>query len=449
MQTDLWTARASSIGQALAPVSWFEGLQLLPQHFQLMDARLDSLLRRTQWAAHPHAWGVERLVIDHAALAAGTLRIVYLTGQMPDGLMFDWSASQDRTLECAVELGPQEGSRVYALCLPSDDFTDNGTRVSRFKDAPGQPVADANDQDEKAVIMRRTPNFSVREWHPAVSGPYVQLPLLDVVRSAQGYQRGRFHPPAPRIFGDSALSHEIADLTRVLRAKAEGLAIAPVPSPLVKEQLHGLSLVFAVLVAGLPRLEAQLGGGVASPYEIYLSLCDVAGQVAVLAGGVPPLQPPYRHEEPGGAISAVVAYISRIVSGIGVEARVWRFHPFTLHEGRWTCLPPERAARDDMLLAVTFNSNVSDSAIASWLDHTLICWDTEERRCREYRVRGLARRQHTALPEAGLASAPSRRYVQVQATEEAARQARCLVVVGSADERATAGVLSIDWLIRT
>ena len=86
------------------PVEWFEGMLLAPQHFQLMNARVDSLVAWHTLAAAPFSWGVRRLVFDHGLLPAGVLRVLALDAIMPDGTAVTYSAesSQQGRLELSL-----------------------------------------------------------------------------------------------------------------------------------------------------------------------------------------------------------------------------------------------------------------------------------------------------------------------------------------------------------
>ena len=76
-----------------AMVCWYEGMAMLPQHFQLQALRNETLCAALTGCANPWFWGVNRLQIDEAALCAGTLRILRLEAIMPDGtpVNYHWS----------------------------------------------------------------------------------------------------------------------------------------------------------------------------------------------------------------------------------------------------------------------------------------------------------------------------------------------------------------------
>src|SRR5262249_33848997 len=86
-------------------VEWFEGMLLAPQHFQLMNARVDSLVAWQTLSAAPFSWGVRRLVFDQGLLPAGVLRVLALDAILPDGTAVSYSAEweQHGRLELSLE----------------------------------------------------------------------------------------------------------------------------------------------------------------------------------------------------------------------------------------------------------------------------------------------------------------------------------------------------------
>ena len=67
------------------PLHWRQGLFLQPQHFQLLERSLRSLLTPYQDLADPHFWGVAELVIEKAALGTRSFAVSKGSFLFPDG----------------------------------------------------------------------------------------------------------------------------------------------------------------------------------------------------------------------------------------------------------------------------------------------------------------------------------------------------------------------------
>ncbi len=73
----------------LQPVIWSKGTFLTPQHLQIQDRFIESSLQFRLDALQFRPWGLQRLQVDHEALASGTFAITSAAGIFPDGLLFD------------------------------------------------------------------------------------------------------------------------------------------------------------------------------------------------------------------------------------------------------------------------------------------------------------------------------------------------------------------------
>src|SRR3546814_20280773 len=79
-----------------------EGMQLLPQHFQLQGLRAEALEAHFAGACNPWFWGVSQLEVDPSALSAGQVRLLQLQGTLPDGLPVNLQAGVGPTLELDI-----------------------------------------------------------------------------------------------------------------------------------------------------------------------------------------------------------------------------------------------------------------------------------------------------------------------------------------------------------
>lgn len=73
----------------LQPVIWSKGTFLSPQHLQIQDRFIESILQFRTEALQFRPWGFSSLSINHEALASGSFAIHEAAGLFPDGLLFD------------------------------------------------------------------------------------------------------------------------------------------------------------------------------------------------------------------------------------------------------------------------------------------------------------------------------------------------------------------------
>ncbi|HLD64935.1 MAG TPA: type VI secretion system baseplate subunit TssK, partial [Pseudomonas sp.] len=103
-------------------VCWHEGMQLLPQHFQLQGLRAEALSAQLAKACNPWFWGVEVLELDPSALCAGQVRLTALEAILPDGLPVSLRAAAGVALELdvaeAIARSPASMVTVYLAVSP-------------------------------------------------------------------------------------------------------------------------------------------------------------------------------------------------------------------------------------------------------------------------------------------------------------------------------------------
>src|SRR5208283_1478583 len=138
---------AGSIMRQLQPVIWAKGTFLTPQHLQLQDRFIESVLDFKLGALRFCPWGFAELQIDREALATGNLLVPRAIGLFPDGLAFEIPDSDPapdaRSLEQAF--GPDQDTIDVYLAIPQ--YLDRGLNVTM-----GQRNGDTRYQAEVALL---------------------------------------------------------------------------------------------------------------------------------------------------------------------------------------------------------------------------------------------------------------------------------------------------------
>lgn len=105
-------------------VCWHEGMQLLPQHFQLQGLRAEALVAHFAQACNPWFWGVTRVEFDPSALSAGLVRLISLQATLPDGLPVNLQAGVGPMLQLdvseAIDATDNATVTVYLAISPLD-----------------------------------------------------------------------------------------------------------------------------------------------------------------------------------------------------------------------------------------------------------------------------------------------------------------------------------------
>lgn len=412
----------------VAPLAWFEGMPLLPQHFQYSDQRVDHLLLRYSSGCFAHHWGLDHLAFDPVALAAGTLRITQAFGQFTDGLVFSHQLHQHPTLEFEFGSLLSEMPLRLALAVPCSDFESSAGAVTRNRLHYGAPVADRSNKEEKASIARLQPQLSIQILRPD-RADYVQLPIIEVRATAHGFEASSYHPPAVRVIAQSMLEKTIIEVTQTLRNAAELVRGHAVPERLPANYNNGHGWILSCLVGGLSTLEALISSRVAHPYDLYLAMCGIAGQVAAVKGEVPPYFPGYDHFDPAAAIKVVASFILKAIPGMAPVQELTQKIPFHQQStrGNWRVSMPEHYASQSAILLIKLTQVNADVPVREWMDNALICYASQMSRCRELRIIGLPRKLIDSVAALGLTSDSRHCLLRIEGLDTATKSESLVV----------------------
>lgn len=404
--------------EEVAPIAWFEGLQLLPQHFQTWDRRMEAVVRRYAQGCGPHYWGIDELTYDTVALAAGRLRVLSASGIFPDGLAFSFDSQSHGAMEYELAEGPYP--LRLALAVPRSGMDRVASEQKRFRQWMGEPVADRFNSDEKASIARLIPCLSVHPYAPQGLGDHVLLPVIEIKHGPTGFEVTDYHPPASRLIAESETEKLATGVAALLRQKANLVRGRPALDQTGANWQNRYGWTLSCLVSALPLLEARLTER-ASPFDVYIALCAVAGAVAPIAGVVPPSFPRYEHLDPAMAIQPVAEFVREVAEGFRLP---WFELPFEVKSGIWSVTVPPSHAKHELLVLIRLNGQNSAEKTADWINNALICIESDLAQCREMRVRGLNRRQISSSAEYGVTASGTHKLISIEMLDGTPRDAR-------------------------
>jgi type VI secretion system protein ImpJ len=216
----------------LQPVIWAKGTFLTPQHLQCQDRFIEDTLQFHTESLNFRPWGFQRLEIDHAALASGTIALTRASGMFADGLLFDAPDSDEspppKSLVDCYE--PDQDTVDVFLAVPH--HRDRGLNVSgvhlsaetRYR-AEVTLMRDENTgQSEKPIQVARKNlrlmvKSEVREGTSALRVGRVQR------TQAGAYQLDRtFIPPLVDFQASEHLVSIVRRLVEILAAKSSELS---------------------------------------------------------------------------------------------------------------------------------------------------------------------------------------------------------------------------------
>jgi type VI secretion system protein ImpJ len=155
-------------------------------------------------------------------------------------------------------------------------------------------------------------------------------------------------------------------------------------------------MLMANLVGALPHLEAVLKTGSAHPYVVYLALCSMAGQLAVMRTEmVPPSFARYNHDDLYSTFEPVLDFIkSAIDQGVPLSYKTF---PFQFREdgegGAWELQFDGDWSKKRLALGIKGQPATSEPDVVKWGQNCLIGSQTGMDSMRQKRIKGAGRKQ--------------------------------------------------------
>jgi type VI secretion system protein ImpJ len=250
---------------------------------------------------------------------------------------------------------------------------------------------DENTEDMAIRIPRIRPRASlvVAEMAPE---KYTSLPLARITFQEETFSLGRFIPPTQQIAPGSPVGIACAKLAARLREGAAFLSekIQAMSDTEGSEALEAMQARLEKLSLGLPVLEAILSQN-PHPWNLYLTICQVAGRLASMERGVvPPHFDPYDHTDIETSFSPVLAFCMRMAEGVQQRYRIVSFtrdvNTFRLAlEGAWL-------GSRTLILGVNGGKGLSEADVVRWMQEARIGVTSVLGSLQERRIRGASRK---------------------------------------------------------
>lgn len=357
-----------------ATVCWYEGMAMLPQHFQLQSLRHETLTAALVQGANPWFWGVHLVQIDEAALCAGTLRLLRLLAVMPDGTPIDYDISQDPALEfdCTTLLPASPGSehQLFIAIPPAQRAGQWQTMEGRYRSIHSAPLPDLSSGEfpESIPLWKAAPRIVSHNER----ADQVCLPLLQVEYTEGGFRQNAWFAPTPVVKEGDYLSQRSRKICRQAREKMLflGREIALAHQNQRTTDWLWLTLALQSVQGSLPLLESLVNSSHTHPLSLFRSLCVFTGQTAILAQNKAlPLLPEFNYQNMQPGFTRLFTLLESQLAHI--HRRHQRLN-FTLQQNAFFIeLPPSLSAGDTLTIGVMMSVTATFSAEA-WLRQCII-----------------------------------------------------------------------------
>ena len=308
----------------LSHVVWSEGMYLSPLHFQTQTRHQEdtlSFLVSNLWNV---PWGLSYLELDTEAVRNGTVSLVRAAGLLPDGLPFDFPASDELPATRSLHelFSPTDASLLLYLAVPrrsgSGQVIDleqpaNGFRYSVMT----RGITDeTNGMDVRDLAFGRK-NLAVMT-EPEIAPDMISLPLARVVRDGRGqfFYDPEFIPPCLQIGASDALMLLLKRLLESIGEKVSTLTGSAHRRTRFEAGTSALDVAnywfLHALSSASPVLQHLYRTSQTRPEQVFIELSRLAGALCTFAAQSNPAElPRYDHVHPGDSFYALDKHIRR------------------------------------------------------------------------------------------------------------------------------------------
>jgi type VI secretion system protein ImpJ len=374
-------------------LQWHEGMLLMPEHFQQSARRSEQLIHFHMNHATPFYWGVDDYKIDAAKLVSGIISFSSLEAVMPDGTIVVIQEEDGAPLEIDVNAFMQkQSSDTLMVYLAVPAYRPNSANLNndlpRYLSKDSDEVVDENTGESRLRFATLRPNVMLLTGDEP-TGQYVSFPILKVAFTSNSYNLSAdFTPPALTVTSEHPLGHLSLDLAQRMRQKISFLADR------LKNQSDDVMSSEAenavkALSRGLLPFEAMLRASASHPFELYLELCSLAGDMTALhPGQMPPSFLTYQHNDmmPAfqEALNFVDAMLERVQEGYNVVPLELQHRIFKL---------PLRQSwmQEHLIFGAKAAPGMDEKNVADWLNAAVVASDRFVGPVRDKRILGATR----------------------------------------------------------
>ncbi len=302
----------------LQPVIWTKGTLLGPQHLQTQDKFIESSLRFRVESLISNPWGFLKLQVRQEAVAAGEFALSEASGIFPDGLLFDFPASETAppSIPLSDAFGPDQNSVDVYLAIPN--YRQAGLNVSIAQQrADTRYLSDVvSVRDENSGLAERPIQVGRKNYRLLTGSDSRQecsaMCVARVFRSDAGLLQldPKFVPPLLDFAASDYLCAVARRLVEILAAKGSMLAGVRRQKNLSLADFGTADIASFWLLytvnSHLPEINHLSETRHGHPERLYQAMLSLAGCLTTFSSKIHARDlPPYRHDDLSGCFGTL------------------------------------------------------------------------------------------------------------------------------------------------
>lgn len=323
-------------------INWHEGMLLSQHHFQQNDLRIFQELSTHLALISPFHYGIINMQLD----IVDTKVVVHeLIAVFPDGEIF-----RQNNQQLILELPIDNAECTVYVSINSKN---------RYKNLDNDITKDIQNELDEIQIPRLSLNVALTTEPGAVC-----IPICKLNHTIEGWERQNYTPPCFFISRDSYIWHSCCQLAQSLREKK--------------------------IKRILPKLEALIYSEGLTPYNLYLELNNVLGEisnenVSDLNESDLPIISPYNHNDINSSILPLIELINGYLDILNSEYTLIQFKK--KERFFYTYL----RNMENLYIGLRFDKTITKNEIYEWINSAIIVSDFAIEKVRAKRIKGAER----------------------------------------------------------
>ncbi len=374
-------------------VQWYEGMLLLPQHFQQSDRRIRQMFWYHLSHLAPYYYGIVKFKADPALFTKGIVHILELEMVMQDGFVIYFESKPDFALEIDLTGAPEHSWSGNTLMLHigtlryREGESNCDGPLARFQSIEGDMIVDENTGTNPVSFPRLRPKlFLLAGETPPPE--FISMPLMRVMKKDESFFATDFIPPQLAVSRNSPLGGLCMELIQHIREKVSFLT-DKVKNPSTNSPGGDFSIALRTLISTLIPFEAMLYSEHNGPFQLYLGLCTIAGQISSLNPTlILPTFAPYNHKNLRATFTQVTDYCHETLNQIKETYKIIKFDQ---EERVFKMKLPQPWLTPILTIGVEIHQTFGENEGMEWIKSAIIGSENYLRGIRDKRVLGAPR----------------------------------------------------------
>ena len=376
----------------ISEIQWHDGMLLMPQHFQRQARRFDQLISYHTGYLNPYHYGLINLQLDTTTLPSGLIRVLNLEAVMPDHMIIQYAQQNQHPLE--IDISDQKEALINGwaylyICVPQSlqGISPVSGEWPRYRSEANSHIEDENVTENIIEIPELQPLLSLFIGKEPPHR-YTAMPIAKLTFQDESFiEESDYSPPRLVIDHNTRFGKKCLHIVQRLREKISYLS-SKWHNQSSAAMIGETANVLKPLLRSLPGLEAIMHSP-SHPFDIYLRLCDLTGQLAELKiGQVPPLTPSYNHLDINSCFNTIFETVHYLVDSI---EQTYIVQQFSQRERLFSALLKTAQLSEALLIGFRAPAHMSEEELNEWVNDCVICSDSAVRICRDRRITGAPR----------------------------------------------------------